>query len=287
LIYNAETRYGGGAFSGTLWRCAVVSNYAGTYGGGTYYGVNGNCLIATNYAPTYGGGTYRGWNQSCTIVTNRSGTGGGTYGGSNLNCIVYVNRATTGPNYSGGTHQYSCAYPKPTGTGNISNNPAFTGAGSYQLQATSPCVDKGTNVAWMTGALDLAGNNRIYNTRVDLGAYEYSGAGGGKMAQAGSTGADTAPVGTVSETSSSGTTGDVSPAEVAPSLHIGIPDPEGTVPLWWLSLSNRYYMLSKATNRPEGFWPLSNNIPATPPTNFYGDGSGAAPAVFYRLDVKP
>jgi hypothetical protein len=50
------------------------------------------------------------------------------------------------------------------------------GEGDYQLDTGSPCIDAGTNQVWMTGAKDLAGNDRVLKggTRliVDMGAYE-------------------------------------------------------------------------------------------------------------------
>jgi hypothetical protein len=36
------------------------------------------------------------------------------------------------------------------------------------LRAGSPCIDAGTNLAWMTGAKDLSGQPRIFNSRVDM-----------------------------------------------------------------------------------------------------------------------
>ena len=44
--------------------------------------------------------------------------------------------------------------------------------GNYRLQSNSPCINTGTNQDWMVGAFDLAGNARIFDGRVDMGAYE-------------------------------------------------------------------------------------------------------------------
>jgi len=46
-------------------------------------------------------------------------------------------------------------------------------AGNLRLLANSPCINAGTNQAWMVGAFDLDGNPRIAGGRVDMGAYEY------------------------------------------------------------------------------------------------------------------
>ncbi|MBS3767257.1 MAG: T9SS type A sorting domain-containing protein, partial [Candidatus Cloacimonetes bacterium] len=63
------------------------------------------------------------------------------------------------------------------GEGNIDQDPLFVGGDpfSYQLSAGSPCIDAGTpdTTGLNLPATDLAGNPRIYNGRVDIGAYEY------------------------------------------------------------------------------------------------------------------
>ncbi|NCC69659.1 MAG: PKD domain-containing protein, partial [Clostridia bacterium] len=46
--------------------------------------------------------------------------------------------------------------------------------GDFRLLPGSPCIDTGTNQAWMATATDLDGNDRILNTTVDIGAYEYA-----------------------------------------------------------------------------------------------------------------
>jgi hypothetical protein len=77
---------------------------------------------------------------------------------------------------------YTCTTnPVVAGTGCITDNPlpVSPANSNYTLQAASPCLDKGTNQTWMTGALDLAGSNRLamatitsLTAIVDLGAYE-------------------------------------------------------------------------------------------------------------------
>ncbi|MGR7813304.1 choice-of-anchor Q domain-containing protein [Lacinutrix undariae] len=53
-------------------------------------------------------------------------------------------------------------------------NPLFNDAtnGDFTLTAASPAVNTGDN-SYVTGTLDLAGNQRIFNSTVDMGAYEY------------------------------------------------------------------------------------------------------------------
>jgi hypothetical protein len=73
-------------------------------------------------------------------------------------------------------HSYSCA-PElgiATSAGNTTNDPLFVNrlAGDYQLTAESPCFNAGTNLTWMTNALDLSGAARLVGPRPDMGAYE-------------------------------------------------------------------------------------------------------------------
>jgi uncharacterized repeat protein (TIGR02543 family) len=76
-------------------------------------------------------------------------------------------------NYSNTTFKYSCTAPLPSGTGNISVDPLFADAASsnFILRLGSPCINTGTN-AFVVGTTDLAGNSRIQNNTVDMGAYE-------------------------------------------------------------------------------------------------------------------
>ncbi|HBA84751.1 MAG TPA: hypothetical protein DCZ95_11710 [Verrucomicrobia bacterium] len=59
------------------------------------------------------------------------------------------------------------------GPGNLGLDPAFASS-DYTLTTGSPCIDRGSNEDWMTTATDLAGNNRVVNDIVDMGAYEYA-----------------------------------------------------------------------------------------------------------------
>jgi len=67
------------------------------------------------------------------------------------------------------------------GDGNIDEDPLFVGGDpfSYELSAGSPCIDSGTpdTTGLHLPATDLAGNPRIYNGRIDIGAYEFQGYG--------------------------------------------------------------------------------------------------------------
>jgi hypothetical protein len=51
-------------------------------------------------------------------------------------------------------------------------DPLFAAPGDYHLRSDSPCNNAGTNQAWMAGAVDLDGRDRILLGTVDIGAYE-------------------------------------------------------------------------------------------------------------------
>jgi hypothetical protein len=78
---------------------------------------------------------------------------------------VYAGSATININYS-------CIRTGYTGTGNISNNPAFVSATDYHLQITSPCINAGTLAG--APAFDIENNPRPQPalTNPDMGCYE-------------------------------------------------------------------------------------------------------------------
>ena len=123
---------------------------------------------------------YNSTAKNCTISGNSaSSSGGGMCSGTANNCIVWYNTAPSGNDLYGITARYSCSPDVTHGSnGNITTEPVFVDAanGDYRLAAGSPCIDAGSN-AYVVGFLDLDSLPRIVGRVVDMGAYEYQGAG--------------------------------------------------------------------------------------------------------------
>ncbi len=188
---NSAVYDGGGACYGILNNCIISGNVA-EYGGGVYNTTGGsltNCLINGLNSAIFGGGVYLsegGDLYNCTIAGNfASGSGGGivcSNGGVIVNSIIYDNTALiSGGNWksyaSNVVFSYSCTTPTnnlPVGNLCFPDNPEFEIPGSdYHLIESSPCIDSGVIMPWMTGAKDLDGNPRIIGGMVDIGCYEY------------------------------------------------------------------------------------------------------------------
>ncbi|WP_040279905.1 T9SS type A sorting domain-containing protein [Psychroserpens damuponensis] len=94
----------------------------------------------------------------------------------NSNGTQFVDALQTGTSGSISNSISNNSFSGNSNTSNTSNsNPLFTDAatGDYTLQSSSPAVDTGDN-SFVTSTTDLAGNLRIFNTTVDMGAYEYN-----------------------------------------------------------------------------------------------------------------
>ena len=72
----------------------------------------------------------------------------------------------------------TCDVELTGGLDNRTDDPSFVdfAGGNYQT-AYSPCIDAGLGLAWMPGAKDLAGEERVLGKAVDLGCYEYRPSG--------------------------------------------------------------------------------------------------------------
>ena len=213
ILRNSEIKnclalqFGGGVTmeGGLVENCAISNNSGIWAGGGVMFqgGEIRSCLIAQNWTPAepipLAGGMRTGGAGifslpanakiiNCTIANNMSSyEGGGVYDidffGSGAttfyeNTVLYYNTApSNGNNYIGASLRFvnSCTTPQvpvpQDGGGNIVSNPLL-GTG-YQLTLNSPCINVGTNMAWMVDAKDLAGKPRIHAGTVDMGAYEF------------------------------------------------------------------------------------------------------------------
>jgi hypothetical protein len=173
LSGNAAFWSGGGSNGGTLNHCTLSRNSA-LQGGGSANSKLLNCTLSGNSAEV-GGGSFYSSLSSCTLARNSAPDAGGSYLGALTNCIVWANTDSNGStnNHRDATFYYSCTTPLPLGDGNIDADPLLGGANDLSLQQGSPCIDTGDNgnVTW---ANDIAGNTRILNDTVDMGAYEYA-----------------------------------------------------------------------------------------------------------------
>ncbi|MFA7158025.1 MAG: hypothetical protein WC299_01890 [Kiritimatiellia bacterium] len=182
----------------------ILSNLVGIAGGGGLHLSGGgstvrNCLIGFNncYNVPRGGGLYieqaskTNLVESCTIVGNTSlpgFPGAGIYMAGNgydvvMNCVVYSNRNNTAADWSFGDLSrtnyvhYTCSPQTMGGNDNITANPLFANwaDGNYALSVNSPCINAGSNAAWMGGAMDLGFHSRKdrFSGIVDMGCYEY------------------------------------------------------------------------------------------------------------------
>ena len=195
---------------GNILSCIITNNSVGRWGGGVEFDNNSNpclvrnCLIAGNSSGQQAGGISAFSSsciiESCTIVSNSANTipgaensSYGTLGGGGLwmtkppytcnlrmsNCIVYFNTASQTNNIAAfdfSIIKYSCSPDLTNGIdGNVTADPLFQNVSqnNYHLRPASPCLDSGTNAAWMAGASDLDGNLRIFHFTVDMGAFEY------------------------------------------------------------------------------------------------------------------
>ena len=189
---NRALNHGGGIFSDggappttIIKNCTVAGNYAVLDGGGVqiHYtdGTLRNCLIVSNTCGNHGGGVFFGGTlgegvgllENCTVAGNSSGVRIANKGVL-TNCIVWGNSNYNFDINEGETVSYTCSDPVQAGTGNTGADPLFvnTNSGNYRLTSGSPCVNTGTNQAWMTNAVDLDGRIRIRYGIVDMGAYE-------------------------------------------------------------------------------------------------------------------
>ena len=206
ITENYSTNYGGGIYnensSPSIINCIITKNTANMGSGicNTYSSspTITNCRITNNLANFSGGGIYNYYLSSpiltnCTVSSNSATSyGGGVYNDSSdptlNNTIVWGNTASVYGqqlnNYSGTITLNNSCYSNEandvsgtltTNDNCITSDPEFVDvAGSdFRIQGISPCKNSGDN-SYNSTASDIRGQERIQNTTIDMGAYEWT-----------------------------------------------------------------------------------------------------------------
>jgi hypothetical protein len=203
-IFKANSAEQGGGLSdaldsySTLTNCLYVDNHAYNNGGASIRaGTVTNCVFIYNSSEASGtGGLSFGGGESvvtnCTIAANSSdgygcaGIFGGSGGTTLTNCIVWDNRNRAGFQESAqvyGVPKDSLAINSSCiqgwtgelgGTGNIGDAPEFVypAGHNYHLLSNSPCINAGLPDSY--DGIDMDGEPRVLDGRVDMGADEFS-----------------------------------------------------------------------------------------------------------------
>jgi len=306
---QAELGNGGGAYGSTLYNCTLNGNSAPNYSGGGAYGSSlYDCTLTDNFCSDYGGGAYQGTLCNCTLSGNSTtsdnwyirGSGGGAYQATLYNCIVYYNTSALGGNFDpASTLNYCCTTPLPTsGVGNIASDPLFVdtnGWSNLRLQANSPCINSGNN-AYVGTTNDLDGNPRIVSGTVDIGAYEYQGAGSViSYAWLQQYGLPTDGSADFIDSDGDGMNNwqewicGTCPTNAQSVLRLVSATPAGTnITVTWQSAAGVNYFLERSTNLASPFTHLASFIMGQAGTTSYADtnAAGAGP-LFYRVGVLP
>jgi|GEM_PF-349683 len=167
--------------------------------------ISGNMIIAPFGQSGMGAGVYNGTNSAPTIVNTTIadntitgigaspvmvGAGVANLTGANpkiYNSIIWNNQKNGLSNVDGAdiesngaslTLKNSITQKYTTGNSGDNNkvgsDPLFAGA-DFKLQSNSPAVNAGNNSLYtFSGAFDLAGNQRVSASAIDMGAYEYT-----------------------------------------------------------------------------------------------------------------
>lgn len=198
-VSNEEISTGTAEANPSFVNCLFDDNNAGF--GGAAHNVHGNpswinCSFTKNVG-TFGGAMYietgsATW-TNCSFSKNDANWGGAIRNNANSltlnNCIIWGNTGDLENNINNINlnaviqlrhtliEETACPPGFTCGNGVIFNqNPLFVNAtnSNLRLQAASPAINHGDNDAVPAGiTADLAGNTRIYNGTVDMGAYEF------------------------------------------------------------------------------------------------------------------
>lgn len=183
--------------------CTIGENTASTFAGGLMLSSGGsatliNCLVRNNVSGSTAGGVFISGGGTATVInctfvhnTAHSIAGGLTGPAIIRNSIFWDNVVALG----GALEQQQIRFTTVTqdvansciaglanfaGNGNTGNAPLFVNPDgfNFQLQDCSPLIDAGSNAATAGATNDLANAARVANGTVDMGAYEFQGAGG-------------------------------------------------------------------------------------------------------------
>ena len=210
LFTGNSATIGGAALGGELVGCIVSNNVARNQEAGACYNSTArNCLFAYNHT-TLDSTCFRGYYEGCLFVSNTMAktTGGGSaigitasnpdhhavavnctvvgntggicafYNVYATNCIVYGNSPQ---DVRSSSLASNCLFGTADGTPDASClvgvNPKFMNGGVtfydvFALRSSSPCRDVGVYFPWMDSATDIAGNPRVKDGHVDMGALE-------------------------------------------------------------------------------------------------------------------
>lgn len=302
LCSNSAVGNGGGTCNGSATWDILYSNAAGTNGGGSYNCTLANCLAYGNFA-ILGGGAYGGSQNSSTIVNNQAMiAGGGVYypsGGTITGCILYYNSASSNANYTPtASYNYCCTTPlPPVGSQDITNDPSFIdfANANFRLQTNSPCIDAGNTPP---GPTDLDARPRTVGARVDIGAYEFQGAGMGEFiawlqqhglpanGNADHTDTDHDRLDNWQEWQAG-----TDPTNALSVLEMFAPtftNNSSDILVSWQSVTNRTYFLQKSSDLAQSpFTTFQSNIVGQAGTTEWVDtNSTATMATFYRVGVQ-
>jgi hypothetical protein len=296
VVSNNSASYGGGVYQGMVNNSLLSSNRATVYGGGAYSSGLLDCVLKNNLAARSGAGAYAGALTNCTVVGNAAG-GYGVDSSTVANSIVYDNPG--GNIINSKAVFYTCANPV-VGPGCITNAPVFVNeaGGDFHLQSNSPCINSGKNT-YVVGNTDLDGRPRIVNGTVDMGAYEFEGAGYNSfiswLRQYG------LPTdGSADYTDSDGDgmnnyeewlagTDPTNPSSVLELLTPSLTNNPPGIVVSWQSVTNRTYFLERSSNLggQPAFTTLAANIPGQPGVTTYIDTSAVGFGPFYyRVGIQ-
>jgi predicted outer membrane repeat protein len=178
-FFSNSGSFGGGLYTrnstSIISNALFVSNTASQYGGGMFNDssspVLSNATFSKNIAVSFGGGIASVYStpvlNNCIIWGNESSSGNELFifdGTTTLNysCYSNGNNDVYGTNFIASNH-------------NITSDPKFADAtgNDFRLLGNSPCVNSGEN-SYNSTARDIRGQERIQNTTIDMGAYEWT-----------------------------------------------------------------------------------------------------------------